>query len=96
MAGEKLVNQNPINNCAGNESSQALIDKVHGQDKNMSNNNASDESISQNNKSSKSPNFVRRSEWISLAILTFVNLINYIDRYTIAGKVQCYYFYLSV
>ena len=94
MAGEKMVNQNPINNSAGNESSQALIDKVHGQDKNMSNNNASDESISQNNKSSKSPNFVRRSEWISLAILTFVNLINYIDRYTIAGNVKCNIFFI--
>ena len=94
MAGEKIVNQNPINNCAGNESSQALIDKVHGQDKNMSNNNTSDESISQNNKSAKSPNFVRRSEWISLAILTFVNLINYIDRYTIAGNVKCNIFFI--
>ena len=27
-----------------------------------------------------------RSQWFAMAILTFINLINYMDRYTIAGK----------
>jgi hypothetical protein len=35
----------------------------------------------------KSPNFISRTQWITVAILTYVNLINYMDRYTIAGKV---------
>ena len=34
----------------------------------------------------QSPNAISRSQWITVAILTFVNLINYMDRYTIAGK----------
>lgn len=29
---------------------------------------------------------VTRREWFSVAVLCFVNLINYMDRYTIAGK----------
>ena len=31
-------------------------------------------------------NCVTRAQWITVAILTFVNLINYMDRYTIAGQ----------
>ena len=29
---------------------------------------------------------ITRKQWVAIAILTFVNLINYMDRYTIAGK----------
>ena len=29
---------------------------------------------------------ITRTQWITVAILTFVNLINYMDRYTIAGQ----------
>ena len=29
---------------------------------------------------------ISRHQWCTVAILTFVNLINYMDRYTIAGK----------
>lgn len=29
---------------------------------------------------------VTRSQWVTVAILCFVNLINYMDRYTIAGQ----------
>ena len=36
----------------------------------------------------RTPNYVSRSQWITVAILTYVNLINYMDRYTIAGKVS--------
>ena len=36
--------------------------------------------------SKRSPNYVTRTQWTTVAILTFVNLINYMDRYTIAGK----------
>ena len=38
----------------------------------------------------KSPNFISRTQWITVAILTFVNLINYMDRYTIAGQLLSY------
>jgi hypothetical protein len=29
---------------------------------------------------------ISRTEWITVAILCFVNLINYMDRFTVAGK----------
>ena len=29
---------------------------------------------------------ITATQWWAIAILTFVNLINYMDRYTIAGK----------
>merc|ERR1712038_1739303 len=41
-----------------------------------------------------SPNHITKAQWCAVAILTFINLINYMDRYTIAGiltKVQDYY-----
>jgi hypothetical protein len=33
-----------------------------------------------------SPNHISKAQWCAVTILTFVNLINYMDRYTIAGK----------
>jgi len=41
-----------------------------------------------------SPNHISKAQWCAVAILTFINLINYMDRYTIAGiltQVQEYY-----
>ena len=35
-----------------------------------------------------SPNHITKTQWCAVAILTFINLINYMDRYTIAGKFQ--------
>lgn len=32
-----------------------------------------------------SPNHISRAQWCAVIILTFINLINYMDRYTIAG-----------
>lgn len=39
---------------------------------------------------------ISRSDWITVAILCFINLINYMDRFTIAGEF-CYitYIYLN-
>ena len=37
--------------------------------------------------SNKSPRHVTKAQWVAVAILTYVNLINYMDRYTIAGKI---------
>ena len=39
-----------------------------------------------NSPTRKSPNYVSRTQWTTVSILTFVNLINYMDRYTIAGN----------
>lgn len=47
---------------------------------------SSQDSMLNSNQSKKSPNYVTRTQWITVTILTFVNLINYMDRYTIAGK----------
>ena len=33
-----------------------------------------------------SPNHISKAQWCAVTILTFVNLINYMDRYTIAGN----------
>merc|ERR1711963_955783 len=95
MAGDKLIidpSKRVKNACiTNNASSQALMAKLSDQELGLENslnlrNNASEESIGIHIKSNvKSHNFVSRSEWITLAILTFVNLINYMDRYTIAG-----------
>ena len=35
-----------------------------------------------------SPNYISKAQWCAVVILTFVNLINYMDRYTIAGKLK--------
>ena len=79
MPAEKYLNVKTI--IPTNPSSQALV-KSHGGQLRP---NDSEESIEIKTKV-KSPNFVSRSDWMTLAILTFVNLINYMDRYTIAGK----------
>lgn len=34
---------------------------------------------------------VKWSEWVSVAVLCYVNLINYMDRFTVAGK----FFYIK-
>ena len=34
-----------------------------------------------------SPNHISRAQWCAVIILTFINLINYMDRYTIAGRI---------
>ena len=79
MPAEKYLNVKTI--IPTNPSSQALV-KSHGGQLRP---NDSEESI-EVKKNVKSPNFVSRADWMTLAILTFVNLINYMDRYTIAGK----------
>ena len=33
-----------------------------------------------------SPNHISRRQWVTVLVLFFVNLINYMDRLTIAGK----------
>ena len=105
MAGDKLIidpSKRVKNACiTNNASSQALMAKLSDQELGLENslnlrNNASEESIGIHIKSNvKSPNFVSRSEWITLAILTFVNLINYMDRYTIAGMWKYFWTFLK-
>ena len=93
MTGEKLIDPTSrVNACiSNNASSQALMSKLDpelaGGDGSLRA-NSSEESISAGKSKShiKSPNHVSRQDWITLSILTFVNLINYMDRYTIAGK----------
>ena len=34
----------------------------------------------------RSPNHISRTQWVTVIVLFFVNLINYMDRLTIAGK----------
>jgi MFS family permease len=92
MTGEKLIDPTSrVNACiSNNASSQALMSKLDpelaGGDGSLRA-NSSEESISAGKSKShiKSPNHVSRQDWITLSILTFVNLINYMDRYTIAG-----------
>ncbi len=45
---------------------------------------------------SVSPNFISRRQWCTVLILFFVNLINYMDRLTIAGKKHSFIFYDSL
>ena len=92
MTGEKLIDPTSrVKACiSNNASSQALMSKLDpesaGGDGSLRP-NSSEESIAAGTKSHiKSPNHVSKQEWITLSILTFVNLINYMDRYTIAGK----------
>jgi hypothetical protein len=44
----------------------------------------------------KTPNYITRTQWITVAILTYVNLINYMDRYTIAGMKSCFFFHFKI
>jgi len=86
MPAEKLLDPRlkPVM-IVNNASSQALM-KDHEAASAGLRNNVSEESIELNQgQKVKSPNYVSRADWITLAILTFVNLINYMDRYTIAG-----------
>lgn len=87
MPAEKLLDPRlkPVM-IVNNASSQALM-KDHEAARSGLRNNVSEESIELNQgQKVKSPNYVSRADWLTLAILTFVNLINYMDRYTIAGK----------
>jgi len=86
MPAEKLLDPRlkPVM-IVNNASGQALM-KDHEAASAGLRNNVSEESIELNQgQKVKSPNYVSRADWITLAILTFVNLINYMDRYTIAG-----------
>jgi MFS family permease len=86
MPAEKLLDPRlkPVM-IVNNASSQALM-KDHEAASSGLRNNVSEESIELNQgQKVKSPNYVSKADWITLAILTFVNLINYMDRYTIAG-----------
>jgi len=91
MTGEKLIDPTSrVNACiSNNASSQALMSKLDPENAGGDGSlraNSSEESIAAGTKSHiKSPNHVSKQEWITLSILTFVNLINYMDRYTIAG-----------
>ena len=84
MPAEKLLDprMKPAAMIVNNASSQALM-KDHEAGLRT---NVSEESMDFKLQNVKSPNYVTRAEWLTLAILTFVNLINYMDRYTIAGK----------
>ena len=88
MPAEKLLDPRlkPVM-IVNNASSQALMND-HEAARSGLRNNVSEESITPLNQGQKvkSPNYVSRADWLTLAILTFVNLINYMDRYTIAGK----------
>jgi len=88
MPAEKLLDPRlkPVM-IVNNASSQALM-KDH--EVASVRHNVSEESIEFKGQGQKvkSPNYVSRADWITLIILTFVNLINYMDRYTIAGKLD--------
>lgn len=47
--------------------------------------NNSNERLMGNNEP-KTLSTVTRSQWFTIAILCYVNLINYMDRYTVAGE----------
>ena len=84
MPAEKLMENSRLKPVlmVNNSSSQALVNQNC-----KLRNNDSEESIEMKHGSNvKSPNYITRSDWLTLVILTFVNLINYMDRYTIAGK----------
>ena len=88
MPAEKLLDPRlkPVM-IVNNASSQALMKDHESARSNGLRNNVSEESIELNQgQKVKSPNYVSRADWLTLAILTFINLINYMDRYTIAGK----------
>jgi len=87
MPAEKLLDPRlkPVM-IVNNASSQALMKDHESASTVGLRNNVSEESIELNQgQKVKSPNYVSRADWLTLAILTFVNLINYMDRYTIAG-----------
>lgn len=74
---------------SSNPSSQALMAKLDPYSEVVVR-NSSEESIDSykaHYHPVKSPNFVSKADWLTLAVLTFVNLINYMDRYTIAGTI---------
>lgn len=52
-------------------------------------------SQSELNKQEDVPQKVTLSEWITIIILCFVNLINYMDRFTIAGEYTLYFPHLE-
>lgn len=84
---------------SSNASSQALVAKMD-QYNEIAHRNSSEESIDYaqpvHQNPVKSPNFVSKADWATLAVLTFVNLINYMDRYTIAGTVRYHSFQLPI
>ena len=81
---------------SNNASSQALVTKADLYAYNKGDfetgiRNVSDNSLDSTvfmSKKQLSPNHITRNQWMALIILTFVNLINYMDRYTIAGKAK--------
>jgi hypothetical protein len=88
----KAMTVNSSGYMSNNPSSQALMSKMDPfAEAGFTNhhhlkNNSSEESIDVQRATGSSPSHINRSQWVTLIILTFVNLINYMDRYTIAGK----------
>lgn len=53
-------------------------------------NNSGSSEIKQNYTNSNNDDTkITKKEWITVLILCFVNLINYMDRMTVSGKYQC-------
>lgn len=71
-----------------NLSSQEIYIERVKESNNDSGNSILPEGASQSelNRNEDEPKEVTTSQWITVFILCFVNLINYMDRYTIAGK----------
>ena len=87
-----------ISSLTNNPSSQALVrstdDSYKEYEPNMKGSHVpvfiegSSQESGINTPTRRTPNHVSRTQWITVAILTYVNLINYMDRYTIAGNVS--------
>ena len=87
-----------ISALANNPSSQALVRSTDDAsykelEPNMKGSNVpvfiqgSSQDSGINTPTRKTPNYITRTQWITVGILTYVNLINYMDRYTIAGDI---------
>lgn len=71
------VNLSPASSISGGSSLSGLATPVYVS---SSNSNIRKDYIK------SSPNHISKTQWCAVIILTFVNLINYMDRYTIAGN----------
>ncbi|KAJ1522076.1 hypothetical protein ONE63_002387 [Megalurothrips usitatus] len=85
----KILNMESAGGIPSNNSHQQLMSAADDNDSGLESTAASSLVSVRVDSGMKAPPIcggVTASQWVTMAILCFVNLINYMDRYTIAGE----------
>lgn len=89
-----LGGNSPTSRIPSNKSNQKLVNEDYLENQGSSSRSSQQELSSSNNvsrgavtESSNQKCSLTKSQWLTVFVLVYVNLINYMDRFTLAGKI---------